>query len=374
MRRTSLLADTRAGESTSMSSVTGPAVAVLLQNNRQEIVESWVRSLKTGAFGGYADVPLDELEASCKQCLSAFIATLRTGDHGKMRRFGHREVRRRLEQGYHESEIDQLLSACRVAASPAIIAEFAASAADAVEALNLLQHCIDQAQFEMADFYQVLAQQQAEQHLAEMEAMNRQLEEISVRDALTGLYNRRYFADRLEQEFHRGERHHRPSSLIMVDIDHFKRVNDTYGHQVGDVVLRGVAQILVDQTRTIDIAGRYGGEEFAVILPETPLADAHQVAERLRERVEATVLHRIEKDGIESEALKCTISLGVSSFAGIGYATPADFLHAADAALYDAKHSGRNRVHVAPDPATATASATAAAAATPEPARTLVPV
>ena len=348
--------------------VTGPALAVLLQNNRQELVEDWVRALKTGAFGGYADVPVDELESSVRQCLASFIATLRSGDHGRMRRFGQREVRRRLEQGYHESEIDQLLSACRIAASPFIVREYADSAADAVAALNLLQHCIDQAQFEMSDFYQVLAQQRAQEHLAEMEAMNRQLEEISVRDALTGLYNRRYFADRLEQEFHRGQRHQRPVSLIMADIDHFKRINDTYGHPVGDEVLRGVSRLLLEQIRTIDIAGRYGGEEFALVLPETPLEDAHQVAERLRERVAATVLHRIEREGLASEPLQCTLSLGVASYAGTGYAAPADFLRAADDALYAAKHAGRNQVKVAPTPPpppTPTPTPTVAPAPTP---------
>ena len=327
--------------------VSGPALAVLLQNHTPELVEDWVRVLKGGAFGGYADVPIDELESSIKQCLAAFIATLRSGDHGRMRRFGHREVRRRLAQGYHESEIDQLLSACRIAASPLIVREYGDSAVDAVAVLNLLQHCIDQAQFEMSDFYQELAQQRAEEHLAEMEAMNRQLEEISARDALTGLYNRRYFSDRLEQEFHRGQRHQRPVSLIMVDIDHFKRVNDTYGHLVGDTVLKGVATLLLDQTRTIDIAGRYGGEEFALVLPETPLADAQRVAERLRERVAATVLHRIKKEGLEDEPLHCTVSLGVASFAGTGYDSPAAFLHAADTALYAAKNAGRNRVETA---------------------------
>ena len=337
--------------------VTGPALAVLLQNNTPELVNDWARVLKSGAFGGYADVPIDELESSIKQCLAAFIATLRSGDHGRMRRFGHREVRRRLAQGYHESEIDQLVCACRIAASPFIVREYADCATDAVAALNLLQHCIDQAQFEMSDFYQELAQQRAEEHLAEMEAMFRQLEEISVRDALTGLYNRRYFQDRIEQEFQRGERHHRPVSLIMVDIDHFKRVNDTYGHPVGDEVLKCVARLLLEQTRTIDIAGRYGGEEFALVLPETPLEDARLVAERIRERVEATILHRVERAGLEAEPLHCTLSLGVASYAGAGYPSPADFLRAADEALYAAKHAGRNQVKVAPIPPPAPASA-----------------
>jgi len=335
---------------TNPARVTGPALAVLLQNNRQDIVADWVRSLQADAHGGYASVPVDELEAACKQALAAFISTLRVGDHGKMRRFGRREVRRRLAQGYHQSEIDQLICACRPAASPAIVSHFASSAADAVDALNLLQHCIDEALFEMADFYQLVAQSQAEEHLAEMEAMNRQLEEISVRDALTGLYNRRYFQGRLDEEFQRATRHHRSVGLLMVDIDHFKRVNDTYGHQAGDEVLRAVAKLLVDHVRTLDVAGRYGGEEFAIVLPETPLAGAQHVAEGMRERVSLATLHLLEREGHDPEPLRCTISLGVAAFAGSGYSSSADFLGAADEALYAAKHAGRNQVSVAADP------------------------
>ena len=94
--------------------VDGPAVAVLLQNNSQEVVTDWVRALKGGTYSGYADVPIDELESACAQCLAAFIATLKQGDHARMRRFVRREVRLRLAQGYHESEIDQMLCAVRV--------------------------------------------------------------------------------------------------------------------------------------------------------------------------------------------------------------------------------------------------------------------
>ena len=330
--------------------VTGPELAILLQNNRAEIVADWVSSLQAGEYGAYEDVPADELESACRQCLAAFIATLRTGDHGKMRRFGRREVRRRVAQGYHQSEIDQLLGACRLAATPIILRQFSDSAVDAVGALNLLQRCIDHALFEMADFYQLLAQQQAEEHLAEMEAMNRQLEEISVRDPLTSLYNRRYLEGRLEQEFERGKRHQRSVSLVLLDIDHFKRVNDTYGHPVGDIVLRAVAGLLIEGTRAIDVPGRFGGEEFLVVLPETPLSSAHQVAERLRERAALTTFHTVEKDGGANgkdgkpEAVRCTISLGVASYSGNGYATATDFLRATDDALYAAKHAGRNQV------------------------------
>jgi len=154
----------------------------------------------------------------------------------------------------------------------------------------------------------------------------------------------------------------------MLDIDHFKRVNDSYGHPVGDEVLRGLALVLVNQTRTIDIVCRYGGEEFAALLPETDLDAAHQVAERLREVVAHTGFHRLTPnptgdaptagatagatasdaaDSVEDDQLHCTISLGVASYDGTQFLSAEQFVEAADRALYAAKHGGRNRVVIA---------------------------
>ncbi|HEU5318479.1 MAG TPA: GGDEF domain-containing protein [Chloroflexota bacterium] len=339
------------------TTVTPAAVAVLLHNSRRQIVAEWTRVLKSNAFAGYSDVPLDELESSCTQCLGALIATLRDGDHGKMRRFVHREVRQRLAQGYLESEIDQMLCSLRLAAWPVIAEEWAHDGRAAVAALHALQHALDYAVLQLSDFYQEMAQQKAEEHLAEMEAMNRRLEEISVRDALTGLYNRRYFADRLANEHQRSARHQRPVALLMMDIDFFKKINDTYGHQTGDDVLRAVAQVLIHRTRTIDVVARYGGEEFAALLPETAYDGALLLAERLREHVALLELKprpSVEANGTASpaavgtEPLRCTISIGLAMLDRDRMPAPDDLVAAADEALYAAKHGGRNRVAVDP--------------------------
>jgi diguanylate cyclase (GGDEF)-like protein len=165
----------------------------------------------------------------------------------------------------------------------------------------------------------------------------RQLIEIATTDALTGVSNRRHFLDLCERELAKARRYKTHLSLIILDIDHFKKFNDTYGHDVGDDVLRTVAQALKHELRTEDILARYGGEEFVVLLPETPLGDALSVAaERLRKRIETTPLETVHG------SLKITISLGVATFSE----TRNDIrsiLKRADEGLYAAKQRGRNQ-------------------------------
>lgn len=172
--------------------------------------------------------------------------------------------------------------------------------------------------------------------------------EISIKDELTGIYNRRYFNERIQKEFHRAERYTRILSFIMIDIDYFKSFNDTYGHHVGDEVLKGVAAKIGEGLRTSDVLARYGGEEFVIILPETDKDGAVHVAEKIRSSIASEKWRfrntlRSEDQPEEYIEKQITISLGVSSY-------PADsdsiqgLLEAADQYLYAAKLSGRNRV------------------------------
>ncbi len=157
-------------------------------------------------------------------------------------------------------------------------------------------------------------------------------------DTLTGLYNYRHFALELAQELERTRRSGQPTSLILIDLDHFKKINDTWGHEVGNQVLRLTASLIRSAVRRIDIPCRYGGEEFALILPGTQLALAVNVAERLREEIASTPL---ELDG---EELRFTASMGATlSVAGQGD-TVESFVDRADKLLYEAKRGGRNRV------------------------------
>jgi diguanylate cyclase (GGDEF)-like protein len=166
------------------------------------------------------------------------------------------------------------------------------------------------------------------------------LRQQSLRDPLTGLYNRRFLEEYLVHERVRATRKNRPLSVIMLDIDHFKRVNDTFGHLVGDDVLREVSMIIQREVRTVDIVARYGGEEFVVVLPETAEEGAVAFAERVRQRIAE---HRVAGEEGE-EALSLTVSIGVATFPSSSIETVDDLISHADDALYRAKAEGRNKV------------------------------
>ena len=174
----------------------------------------------------------------------------------------------------------------------------------------------------------------------ELERTHAELERLARTDPLTGLANRRSLMEELEQEVERSERYGRPLSLVSVDLDHFKSVNDTHGHAAGDEVLRQAAQALRSVCRDVDLAARMGGEELALLLPETDVAGARIVAERVRERIAGT-----EHRSPAGEAFRVTASLGVAT-ARRG-ASGESLLQAADEALYQAKDAGRNQVALA---------------------------
>ncbi|NOZ25469.1 MAG: sensor domain-containing diguanylate cyclase [Nitrospirae bacterium] len=164
------------------------------------------------------------------------------------------------------------------------------------------------------------------------------VQELAILDGLTGLYNYREFHNRLEHEFKRAKRYKKTLPLLMIDIDHFKRFNDTYGHMAGDEVLRTIGRLIKNLVRNVDIPARYGGEEFAVILPETSPEQAEVVAERLRSSVSSHPF------SIEDRTVSLTISLGLASFPEDAD-TKEGLVKAADRALYCAKSGGRNRTY-----------------------------
>ncbi len=174
------------------------------------------------------------------------------------------------------------------------------------------------------------------------ERLQRQMFESARRDGLTGAYNKRYLLERFEAEFAFAKRHRTPLSVLLLDLDHFKSINDTHGHLAGDAVLREVARRIQADVRREDVFARYGGEEFVVLSLGTPLQGGVQLGERLRRRiVAAPIVH-------DGRSIVVSASIGVACGPSSRASTPAELLEAADAALYRAKRGGRNRVEPPP--------------------------
>jgi diguanylate cyclase (GGDEF)-like protein len=172
---------------------------------------------------------------------------------------------------------------------------------------------------------------------------NAELQKISTTDSLTGLHNRHALMRTLAREVERSGRHDHLFAVLMIDVDHFKQLNDSHGHLAGDQVLRGIAKLLEHSTRSCDCAARYGGDEFVVVLPETDMGTSIQVAERIRDRAGAV------RPTITDDPWEVSLSIGVSMYPEHAL-EPDALLRRADAALYEAKRAGRNRIAVAGDP------------------------
>jgi diguanylate cyclase (GGDEF)-like protein len=232
---------------------------------------------------------------------------------------------------------------------PVIVVSAATEIPDRVEALTRL----------FADDYltkpfaeaEILARVQVQLRIKtlqdDLRAAQRELERLSITDGLTGIHNHRHFQARLREEVSRAQRYGSALSLVMLDLDHFKEVNDRWGHPLGDQVLRGTAELIRQALRDVDLCARYGGEEFAVLLPETPPQGAALVARRIRRLVAERVyaLDAVAEAGDERPSeLQVTCSAGVASYPSPGATTPETLVRRADEALYKAKEAGRNSV------------------------------
>lgn len=172
-----------------------------------------------------------------------------------------------------------------------------------------------------------------------LQKANQKLTQLSQTDPLTGLYNRGFWESRLQHEFDRYARTQAVSSLMMLDIDHFKRINDTYGHPAGDEVLRQLSVILCEETRTTDIVGRYGGEEFGLLLIDTNTKQSQTVTQRIRDRVEALEVNYL------GEKIRITISMGLTEVSN-HFQSYEQWLQLSDQALYQSKENGRDQLTV----------------------------
>lgn len=265
--------------------------------------------------------------------------------HGTKSITKSKEIHEGLTDKYQlsDEDVDELIDkigekACEVmdlfSIDPGDIKPFSLIIQEANEELQRLNLSYEQIVIELKQ-----AKQNAEKLAIDLKDANDKLRELAIRDELTGLHNHRYFQDQIENEMTRSVRYKRPVSLLLLDLDFFKKVNDTYGHPAGDHVLRETAKTLQKLVRQSDVVARYGGEEFAIILPETATSSAKVLAQRVRRGIEQMQIT------FEKQSIPITVSIGLAgsdmSEEGI---TKTELISRSDQALYQAKHEGRNRV------------------------------
>jgi len=216
--------------------------------------------------------------------------------------------------------------------------ELTSSLSQSLDIKELLGKIMDSLLLHLVEKARDGLQTRFEERTLELMEANRKLRELSITDGLTGLFNHRYFMQTLESEHRRAVRYKRSLALLLLDIDHFKKVNDTYGHPCGDLVLKGFAALLKGCLRSADVAARYGGDEIAVILPETSESKASEVAEKLRRQVEKSSFEW------EGNSFSLTCSIGVAAVPETKIDHWNELLDSADKSLYRAKGKGRNNV------------------------------
>jgi diguanylate cyclase (GGDEF)-like protein len=308
----------------------------LLEQDGPVVIETWANMLHSLSNTPYASIPLDELRATCAACFRAYQALIQQNDQWPLRVFIARIAPLRASQNFGITQVQRAFLIAKQLVRPRLLARYADSAdmAALLADWRRFELAVDVAVVRFTEDYHARVTADLERQRARWGQLSPQLVEMVTHDELTGLHNYRFFQERIIDEVRRSVRYHRPLSLFMADIDHFKRVNDNFGHLTGNSVLHHVATLIRNKVRNTDIVTRYGGEEFAVLLPETEAADALIVAEHVRSTIAASRPPRLPH---------VTISLGVSTHQR-GDLDGARMIGEADHALYQAKQAGRNRV------------------------------
>jgi diguanylate cyclase (GGDEF)-like protein len=315
----------------------GQPLAKILQDGRAKVASSLAESLRGMSGTPYASLPLPELKATSEALAEGYLDVLEKGDYAKLRGWIDMAARR-VDMGFRLSDVERVILGFKELLLPFLKDNFKDDCDGLAEAVAAIGEVAGSALLEFGELYHSYFREKTESYLRRLEEANRQLREMAVQDSVTRLYNHAYFHETLGVETERAQRYARTLSLIMLDIDGFKAVNDTHGHPFGDQVLRGLAQILRSSLREMDLAARYGGDEFALILPETSGSGAGIAAERLRSRVEREVF-----SDDRGTSAHITVSLGVATFPHDAE-NHQEMVKRADRALYSAKAGGGNRV------------------------------
>jgi len=311
----------------------------VLTEESEAIIHSWAGALHSMSRSAYAARSLVELHVTCGACFLAYQGVIQQRDHGRLRQFIADIGQLRSTQGFSLVEVQRAFLTAKAIVRPRLLARYSALPDIVAFSADWLrfESAVDLAVLRFTEYYQRSQTASTDRQLARVNNLSQQLMQIATHDELTALYNFRYFEERLLQEVGRAARYRRPLSLLMGDLDHFKAINDTYGHPVGNRVLQVVAATIRALLRAGDVAARYGGEEIAVILAETTEREAELVAEKLRTAVAA---------GLHPDLPAVTVSFGVAQADPANLAGRA-LIVAADNALYAAKQAGRNCVRTA---------------------------
>ncbi len=311
----------------------------LLLEEGEPIIHNWAVALHSMGRSTYAERSLTELRVTCSACFLAYQEVIQQRDHGRLRQFITDLVQLRSAQGFSLVEVQRAFLTAKAVVRPRLLARYAAQPDLVAFSADWLrfESAVDLALLRFTEHYHRTQMASKDRQLASVNNLSRQLMQIATHDELTDLYNFRYFEEQLLQEVTRAARYRRPLSLLMGDLDHFKAINDAYGHPVGNRVLHAVAATIRALLRTGDVAARYGGEEIAVILAETTEHEAYLVAEKLRAAVAA---------GLRPDLPRVTLSFGVAQ-ADLADPDAIGLVVAADNALYAAKQAGRNCVRTA---------------------------
>lgn len=325
-----------AAEPSRADAIVGRNLGGVLRPYRDEIIEGHVRALHGMSGTGYAAQPVSELRKSVSPAFDAIVQVLEHGRVRELRVIVAELAELRAEQGFRMSEPLRAYAQLRSGIDRVLEAVWADDPSALLAGTQRVQRAIDLAMFEFADAYVDAVQSDTAQYLRRLRELNAQLTDESTHDDLTGLYDRGYFDVALEREMSRAQRYGRPLAMVMADIDRFKRFSDAYGHQMGDLALQHVAGLLLGAVRATDYVCRYGGEEFAIVLPETDLSRALVMAERARSSIEVRAVN-------VGTLVSLTVSLGVAVYPDHAPDGPT-LVARADEALYAAKAAGRNRV------------------------------
>ncbi len=317
-------------------------LGAVLRCARDEIIEGLTYTLHGMPDTGYAAQPMAALHKSESAAFDAIVRALEAGEVCTLRAFAVEVAAERAKQGFRLSEPLRAFAELRSGMERVLETAWADDPSAVLAGTQRVQRVVDLAMLAFADAYVDATMADTAQYLRRLRELNAQLTDESTHDKLTGLYDRGYFDMALERETRRAARYDRPLALVMADIDHFKRVNDTFGHPMGDLALQHVAGLLLGAVRATDYVCRYGGEEFAILLPETNLSQALAMAERTRSSIET-------RPANVGTPVALTICLGVAAYPDHATDGPA-LVAQADAALYAAKADGRNRVAAAVRP------------------------